>query len=66
MTDPDAIRHREINFELCRAIDLTKLGIVLDTMEQAGMHPNFVRTYRQAAEALLDLLRSENNRIHRA
>jgi hypothetical protein len=62
--NPNDDRHARINYDLCRAIDSLKLGIVLEQMEEAGMHPNFTEIYRKQAESLLDLLRSENNRIH--
>jgi hypothetical protein len=57
-------RRGKINFKLCNAIDLTTMGIVLDELVKAGMHPNLAKLYKAQAESLLSLLRSENNRIH--
>jgi hypothetical protein len=57
-------QHRKINFDLCTAIDLTKVSIVLDKLVEAGMHPNLAKLYKVQADALLQQLRSENNRIH--
>ncbi|BDD79866.1 hypothetical protein [Burkholderia phage FLC9] len=67
-TDPVKLepgnKHRKINFDLCTAIDLTKMSIVLDDLVAAGMHPNLAHLYKIQADALLQQLRSENNRIH--
>lgn len=57
-------RRVRINFKLCNAIDLTTMSIVLDELVAAGMHPNLARLYKAQADALLQQLRSENNRIH--
>lgn len=57
-------RRAQINFKLCNAIDLTKMGIVLDELVKAGMHPNLATLYKAQADSLLQLMRSENNRIH--
>lgn len=57
-------QYRKINYDLCTALDLTKLSIVLDKMVEAGMHPNQAVLYKAQADALLQLMRSENNRIH--
>lgn len=56
--------HRKINFELCRALDMTKMGIVLDAMVEAGVNKQLAEIYRANASTLLALLRTENNRIH--
>lgn len=56
--------HRKINYDLCTAINLTKLGIVIDDMVAAGMNPQLAELYKTNAMSLLQLMRSENNRIH--
>lgn len=64
VSSEDGGRYRKINYDLCTAVDLTKLSIVLDKMVEAGMHPNQAVLYKTQASALLQLMRSENNRIH--
>jgi hypothetical protein len=64
LTQTQADDRRKINYDLCTALDLTKMGIVLDKMVKAGMHPNLAKLYKVQADALLQQLRSENNRIH--
>ena len=54
------------NMALCRAIDLTKLSIVLAELVDAGMPNEQAECFRTGAEALLQLMRTENNRIHAA
>lgn len=58
-------RYRKYNFDICRAIDLTSLSIVLDCMVADGWcDKTMAGIYRKQAEALLAALRSENGRCH--
>lgn len=50
--------------DLCRATDINKLSIVLDTMVEAGLPKEQASCFRDAAYATLQLLRTENNRIY--
>lgn len=56
-------RHRELNYKICMAIDLLKIGIVLDEMVAEGMEPEFVEIFKAQADGLLAAMRSENNRL---
>jgi hypothetical protein len=56
-------QHRRINFDLCTALDVTKLGVVLDRMIVAGLPSLTASEYRTMALALLTLLRCENDRL---
>ena len=54
---------RKWNYELCTAINMIKLGIVLDEMVTAGhLDRTLALAYRANASALLAILRSENFR----
>ena len=55
--------YRQINYDLCTALDLTKMGIVLDKMVAVGMNPQLRELYEAQTGSLLALLRSENNRL---
>jgi hypothetical protein len=55
--------HRRINYDLCTALDLTKLGLALDRMIANGMSSLAAGQYRTMALALLTLLRGENDRL---
>ena len=58
-------QHRRYNFDICRAIDMTKLGIVLDKMVEDGwMDSGMAKIYETQASALLAAIRAENNRCH--
>lgn len=58
-------RHRKINFNLCRAIDMTSLNCVLQEMIDAGIiNERQADLYNDNAGSLLALLRTENNRGH--
>lgn len=53
------------NFNLCDAIDLNKLRVVLDELVQnAGMHPGIAAIFFAQADALRQHLRAENCRLH--
>lgn len=52
------------NFALCRAINITSLGCVLDDLTKAGMPEAQAECIRTAAYALLQLARTENNRVY--
>ena len=56
--------HRRHNYDLCRAVDITKLGVVLDEMvSKRGLSPELASVYLAQADSLLAALRSENNRL---
>lgn len=58
--------HRKNNYDLCTAIDLTKLGIVLERMVTSRqMSERLALIFHAQAESLLAALRSENNRALR-
>jgi hypothetical protein len=63
MGDPidDALLRR--NYDLCRAVNLNALGSVLDSMVQAGLSTEQAECFKTSAYALLQLMRSENNRL---
>ena len=55
--------YRKYNYDLCKAINLTKLGVILDKMVKSGkMNEDLAVIYKAQADALLAALRSENNR----
>ena len=63
--DPNDDRHRQINYDLCRkGINMLALYATLDSMVEAGMHPGMAQLFRDQADALLQHMRAENNRIH--
>ena len=55
-------KHRKRNYDICTALDMIKLSIVLDEMVEDGMHPQLARIYKMQGSSLLAALRSENNR----
>lgn len=57
----DAARRR--NFDLCQAVNLTRLGIVLDALIAAGMPAEQAKCFKASADSLLALMRTENHRI---
>jgi hypothetical protein len=63
---PASDEHRRRNFDLCRAVNLTSLGVVLADMVDAGMPPQQQACFYAAADALLQLMRTENNRLKAA
>ena len=55
--------YRRFNFELCRAIDMTKLSCVLGEMVERGwMDGRLAELFHLQASTLLAQLTSENNR----
>jgi len=56
----DAVAKR--NFDLCRAVNVNALGVVLDGLVEAGMPKEQAECFRGQAYALLQLMRTENNR----
>jgi hypothetical protein len=52
------------NYDLCRAINITSLGVVLDELVGVGMPKEQAECIRMAAYALLQLARTENNRVY--
>lgn len=61
--DPLDDAHLKRNFDLCRAVDLTKLSIVLGDLVAAGMPQGQAECFKAGADALLQLMRTENNRL---
>jgi hypothetical protein len=55
--------HREINYKICTAIDLTKVSIVINKMVQEGMEPELAEIFEAQAGVLVASLRTENNRL---
>jgi hypothetical protein len=55
--------HRRVNFDLCTALDLTKLGLALDRMIAHGTPTDAATQYRTLALSFLTLLRGENDRL---
>jgi hypothetical protein len=55
--------HRELNYKICTAIDLTKVSIVIRKLVEEGMEPELAKIFETQAEVLLAALRSENNRL---
>lgn len=63
--DPEQDKaHRQRNFELCNALNIGRLGMVLEDMVASGMPKEQAEVYRTSAIALLALMRSENNRLY--
>jgi hypothetical protein len=55
--------YKRFNFDLCRALDMTKLGIVLDQMVETGaIDKRMAELFHLQAGSLLALMLSENNR----
>lgn len=55
--------YRQYNYDLCTAVDLTKLSIILEKMVSSGhMNKQMAVLYKEQGAVLLNLLRSENNR----
>lgn len=58
---------KRFNYDLCRAIDMTSLGIVLEKMALAGwIDPREAEIFHTQAGSLLALMRTANNRAHGA
>jgi hypothetical protein len=55
--------HREINYKICTAIDLTKVDIVIRKLVEEGMEPGMAEIFRTQADVLVASLRTENNRL---
>ena len=56
-------QYREFRFDLCRAIDMTKVSIVLGKMVEAGvLDKRMAELFHGQASTLLALMVSENNR----
>jgi hypothetical protein len=63
MGDPVDDAYRQRNFDLCRAVNLISLGCVLEAMKKAGLPHQQADCFMAAADALLQLMRTENNRL---
>jgi hypothetical protein len=61
--DPTDDAFLQRNFDLCRAINLNALHVVLDDMVEAGMPAEHRALFYASAQALLQLVRTENNRL---
>lgn len=59
--EDDAFRQR--HFDICRALNMTSMSIVLEEMVKQGLHPDLKNIYMIQCEALLKAIVSENNRI---
>lgn len=55
--------HRKHNHKLCTALDMTKLGIELDSLVKDGLDKRLAEIFFTQAQALLAALLSENNRL---
>jgi hypothetical protein len=55
--------HRELNYKICTAVDLTKVSIVTRQLVQEGMAPELAEIFEAQAEVLVASLRTENNRL---
>lgn len=55
--------HREINYKLCAALDLTLISIVLDRMVEEGMDKGLAMMYENQCSELIAALRAENNKL---
>ncbi|MFW6855362.1 hypothetical protein ACODYM_29145 [Burkholderia gladioli] len=65
MNVPNDDRHRQINFDLCRAMNPTSFRIVIKQLvDLAGMNPQLAKAYEAQFDGLLAVIRSENNRLH--
>ena len=64
--EPDET-YRRNNFDLCRAVDMTKVSIVLSRMaEQGWLDKREAELLHTQASSLLALMRTANNRAHAA
>lgn len=57
----DAYRKR--NYDLCQGVNLTKLSCALNDMVEAGLPKEQAECFKASASALLQLMRTENNRL---
>lgn len=70
---PDTIRldggrgdeYRSINFELCRAVNRLVLPGILDRMVALGMPEEQAELFNTMSAVLLQLMRTENNRLYK-
>lgn len=54
--------HRRLNYDICTAFDMTKIGIVLDQMVAEGViHANLALAFRVQASGLLASIRGAND-----
>jgi hypothetical protein len=54
--------HLRLNFRICTALDMIKVGMILDEMVAENvLHPNAAKTFHAQATALLASLRNVNN-----
>jgi hypothetical protein len=61
--DNDINLHSKINYAICNAIDMTKLGIILDSMCKDGIiGTTEARSYQRMASAILSVIRQANDR----
>jgi hypothetical protein len=64
-SDPIDSQFLHFNYELCTALNMLKIGIVLDKMVDAGwMEPNMRRIFEAQADGLLGSLRAYNGMAH--
>lgn len=56
--------YRERNYKICTALDMTKLGIILEEMESTGdITTEERRAFRLMGASLLFMIRNANDRI---
>ncbi len=56
--------HRKRNYDICTAIDLIKLGIILEEMEQTGdLDQMKSKNFHNIASSLLYIIRKENDKL---
>jgi hypothetical protein len=56
--------YRKLNFDICRAVDTTVVGICLDKLMELVMPREQAEAFRAQAQALRALLCTENNRLN--
>ncbi len=59
----ELISHRQRHYDLCRAIDGTKLSIALDAIRVAGADPELLRVGEQMIEEGRNLILLANYRV---
>ena len=63
---PDGDEFRSINFDLCRAVNRLALPGILDRMVDLGMPKEQADLFNTMSAVLLQLMRTENNRLYAA
>ena len=58
--------YKTINYDLCRAVDRLKLPGILERMVALGMPKEQAELFDAMSSSLLQLMRTENNRLYAA